>query len=153
MKQLLLLKNYELVHAYLKQHPELQQAAHSRLFKHGIALFNGAPYGVVYEDGDSGDYSAHVVTRLLEQPHVDMADPEVAHGMHKLSLTRRRVKTVRRILVLCSGTNHDAIGLKRIYPSAKVHTPDVDSTHKPTIQEDILIWQYARYPPGYFDII
>lgn len=169
LKQLLLLKNYDMVHAYLQQHPELQHADRSRLFKHGTAVFNGTPYGayvvsqdmddeqqpfgVVYEDGDNGDYSARVVTRLLEQPQVDMADPEIAAEMHMLSLGRQRIKTVRRILVLCSGTNHDAIGLKRIYPSAKIHTLDLDGTHKPTIQQDILTWQYTQYPRGYFDII
>lgn len=38
-------KDYGLIHAYMQMHhPELQQTE-SPLFKHGIAVFNGTPFG------------------------------------------------------------------------------------------------------------
>ena len=164
-----MLKNYGLIHAYLQQHPEIQQSDSSQLFKHGTAIFNGTPYGayivshdtddaqqpfgIAYEDGDSGDYSAQVVKLLMSNPSINMDEPDLAAEIHKLDSSRQRVKTVRRILVLCSGTNHDAAGLKRIYPTAKIHTLDIDAKYKPTINQDILTWDYTHYPRGYFDII
>jgi hypothetical protein len=68
MLELLKHKDYGLLHAYMHdQYPELQQSE-SPLFKHGIAVFNGVPFGayivshepaddvipyvIVFEDGD-----------------------------------------------------------------------------------------------------
>ena len=77
-----------------------------------------APLGIAFDDEDSGDYSATMAQQLTENQQVDMSSAE----LNQLAVSRRRIKRVHRILVLCSSTIHDAVGLKRIYPSAKIDT-------------------------------
>mmetsp|Transcript_28149 Transcript_28149/g.69319 ORF Transcript_28149/g.69319 Transcript_28149/m.69319 type:complete len:227 (-) Transcript_28149:699-1379(-) len=124
LKQALILKNYAMVHAYLQQHEELQTTT-SKLFKHGIAVFHGkphgayvvshdrddlhTPFGVAFEDGDSGDYPSMTVQRLIDNPQLDMSS-DIQGELHQLPVCRIKNR-VHRVLVLCSGTNHDAIGL------------------------------------------
>lgn len=115
LQQMILLKNYAIVHAYLNQHVELQQST-SPLFKHGNATFKGVPYGayivahdkddaqtpftIAFEDGEFGDYSSQVAQQLINNHSVDMSQD----NMHHIRLPIRRFKRVHRVLVLCSGT-------------------------------------------------
>jgi hypothetical protein len=163
MLELLKHKDFNLVHAYLDNHPALQEGE-SPLFKHGIVVSNGVPFGayivshepaddirpyvIAFEDGDFGDYSAAMAQQLIDKKQVDM-DVQEFHRMH----VSGRGKRVHRVLVLCSGTGHDARGIKQLYPSAKIDTLDVESKHKPTMHQDILTWAYSRYPRGYYDVI
>ena len=164
MLEVLKHKDYSKVHAYLQEkHPGLQEGD-SPLCKHGVAVYNGVPFGayivshepaddvspyvIAFEDGDFGDFSATIAQQLIEKKQVDMA----VHELHHMNLDRRG-KRVHRVLVLCSGTGHDAKGIKQLYPSAKIDTLDIDAKHKPRIHQYILTWAYSRYPRGYYDII
>jgi len=76
-------------------------------------------------------------------------DVQEVYHMH----ISRRGKRVHRVLVLCSGTGHNAKGMKQLHPSAKIDTMDIDAKHKSTMHQDILSWAYRRYPRGYYDTI
>ena len=161
-----LLKHHDcgLIHAYLQDnHPEMQEGE-SSLFKHGIVVSNGAPIGayivshepadddrpyvIAIEDGDFGDYSAAMAQQLMDKKQVDM-DVQEFHQMH----VSRRGKRVHRVLVLCSGTGHDAKGIKHLYSSTKIDKMDINAKHKPTMHQDILTGAYRRCPRGHHDII
>ena len=162
LRQLLIRKHYALVHEYLSSQTGLADS--TPLFKHGMAIFAGkpfgayvvahdiddnrAPYAMAFEDGDHGDFSEAVIQQLVQHGMVNMALPE----LQQLQVAPR-VKKVHRVLVLCAGTKHDATGIKKIYPSAKIDTLDISSKYKPSIQADILKWEYQKYPMGYYDII
>lgn len=62
---------------------------------------------------------------------------------------------VEHVLVLCSGSGHDAKSYKRLYPSAEVDTLDIRGrkTHQPTIMEDILQWDFKQVPMGKYQVV
>jgi len=95
MLELLKHKDYRLIHAYLHDnHPALQEGE-SPLFKHGIVVSNGVPFGayivshepahdirpyvIPFEDGDFGDYSAAMAQQLIDKKQVDMDVQEFHH--------------------------------------------------------------------------
>jgi site-specific DNA-cytosine methylase len=86
--------------------------------------------------------------QLIDKKQVD-TDVQEFHHMH----VSRRGKRVHRVLVLCSGTGHDAKEIKQLYPSAKIDTMDINAKHEPTTHQDILTWAYRWYPRGHYDII
>lgn len=67
-------------------------------------------------------------------------------------------RPVRRVLVLCSGTGHDARSYARLYPGVRVDTVDVrrGRAHAPTFLADVLRWRFrdaAKAAGGEYDVV
>ncbi len=60
---------------------------------------------------------------------------------------------VRRILILCSGTGHDARSFRRLFPGVRIDTLDSDPRADATIRSDILEWDYRSIVPGTYQIV
>lgn len=60
---------------------------------------------------------------------------------------------VRRALVLCSGTGHDAASLARLFPDARVDTLDNDPECRPTFLTDVMDWEYRSINPGTYQVV
>ena len=59
-----------------------------------------------------------------------------------------------RVLDLFSGTGSVAKVCQERADEFECYSLDVcDKYHKPTVQTDIMAWDYTQFPPGHFDII
>lgn len=58
-----------------------------------------------------------------------------------------------KVLEIFAGTQSFSKGVKRNSLDNETVTVDILDKFKPTIQTDILTWDYTIYPEGYFDVI
>ena len=58
-----------------------------------------------------------------------------------------------RTLELFAGTQSFSKGVKRLSPDNEAITLDILPKFKPTIQADLLEWDYTVYPPHHFNVI
>ena len=66
---------------------------------------------------------------------------------------RGPLRRVRRVLILCSGTGHDARSFRRMFPGARVDTLDARPETNPTVLANVLEWDHASVPVGTYQIV
>ena len=155
---------WEIVDEYLQQHPEASQLQHP-IFAPGTLTDDAnnkhsgyviskdlddttnLAYNLVRKDGDRSDWSNDEIQKFVTHQLVDLSVLDYIHRS-------RQHHTVSRILILCSGTDHDKQNYKRLFPHAQIDTLDNSAKHgNPTFLENILNWNYKQHPSGYYDII
>lgn len=106
-----------------------------------------------YEDCNAQKKSSRVFTHPVDiaaweregkLAFIDEADP----GYNPLPLV-----SVRRALVLCSGTGHDAASLRRLFPDARIDTLDNDPEARPTFLTDVMQWDFRSVRPGTYQVV
>ena len=65
----------------------------------------------------------------------------------------RALRRVLRVLILCSGTGHDARSFRRLFPGVKVDTLDSRPETNATIVANVLEWDYRAVPKGTYQIV
>ena len=159
LQEILKANKYPQAHEYISQAMNADQM-NPPLFTHGTVISTTGEhiFGYVtdYDLDDQLDTQYLIATQDTDT--ADYGETEFEQfKQHNLKLTNLALynthhsKTVKRVLILCSGTNHDVSGYRKLYPHAKIDSLDI--TGSASIKQDILTWKYSDLPQKYYDII
>ena len=139
---------FDMIDQYLKQHPESAQLQ-APIFSSGTLTDDAnikhpgyvlakdlddkqdLAYNIVRRNGDRSDWGETEIQQFIAHRLVDTERFDFIH--------RARAKhTVTRILILCSGTDHDKRNFRRLFPHAQIDTLDNSDQHgSPTFLDHV----------------
>ena len=88
-----------------------------------------------------------------EADEADEVDEVVEADEADAPVGGRALRRVLRVLILCSGTGHDARSFRRLFPGVKVDTLDSRPETNATIVANVLEWDYRAVPKGTYQIV